>query len=125
MTAAAYLATALLVILTAFQLALAAGAPWGKAAYGGVWPGVVPKGIRINSLVFGAVIYPIVILYVLDAGEVFESSWLPAPSVVLWVLVAFFAIGTVMNAISRSKIERLWAPVTAILLVCTLVLALG
>ena len=42
--------------------------------------------------------------------------------VVLWVLVALFAIATVMNGISRSRIERaIWTPVSAVLLVCALV----
>jgi hypothetical protein len=53
MEAAAIIATVLLLILNLFQLALAAGAPWGAAAYGGGWEGVLPRGIRINSLVFG------------------------------------------------------------------------
>jgi hypothetical protein len=38
------------------------------------------------------------------------------------VLVALFAIATVMNGISRSRIERaIWTPVSAVLLVCALV----
>ena len=125
MQATAIVATVLLVVLMLFQLALAAGAPWGAAAYGGAIPGVLPKGIRINSLLFGLVAYPLIILYILDAGGVVESSWLPGRSVVLWVLVAFFALGTVANAASRSKIERLWAPVTLTIGVCILILALG
>jgi len=125
MEAAAILAVVLLGVITLFQLALAGGAPWGRAAYGGVWPGVLPKGMRINSLVFGLVIYPVIILYVLDAGGLLESSWLPVSSVVMWVLVVFFAIGMVMNAISRSKIERLWAPVSLLLTISTIILALG
>jgi hypothetical protein len=125
MEATALVATIFLTVLTLFQLALAAGAPWGSAAYGGAFPGVLPKGIRINSLVFGLVLYPLIILYVLDAGAVVESSWLPGRSVAVWVLVAFFAIGTVANAASRSKIERVWAPVTLVIGVCTLILALG
>ena len=125
MQATAIVATVLLVVLTLFQFALAAGANWGAAAYGGAFPGVLPKGIRINSLLFGLVAYPLIIAYVLDAGGVVESSWLPGRSVVLWVLVAFFAIGTVANAASRSKIERLWAPVTLTIGVCILILALG
>lgn len=125
MTAAAYLAAVLLVAQAGFQLALAAGAPWGRAAYGGVWPGVLPKGIRINSLVFGVLIYPLLILYVLHVGEVATFDWLPAPDVVIWVMVVFFGLGMLANAFSRSKVERLWAPFTLILTICTLVLALG
>lgn len=114
----------ILAVLTAFQIALAAGAPWGAAAYGGVWPGVLPKGIRINSLVFGLVIYPLIGLYVIDRGGLAAFDWLPARGAAIWVLVAFFAIGAVLNLISRSKVERLWAPVAFTASVCALVLAL-
>ena len=110
-----------------FQVALAAGAPWGEAAYGGVFPGRLPKGMRINSLVFALIVFPAVILYILDIGGVMESSWLPGSrTFVIWVLVVFFGLGTLMNGISRSRIERiLWTPVNAALLICCLVLALG
>ncbi|AUZ88154.1 hypothetical protein CVO76_11280, partial [Arthrobacter agilis] len=41
------LATALLAVVAAFQAALAAGAPWGAAAYGGYTPGTLPARFRI------------------------------------------------------------------------------
>jgi hypothetical protein len=126
MTTAAYVATVILVILSLFQLALAAGAPWGKASWGGAWEGVLPRGIRINSLVFGAFLYPLVILYMLDAGGVSEFDFLRAEGIVLWVLVFFFVTGTITNAMSRSKIEKMiWTLPTAVLAICTLILAIG
>ena len=126
MESATVVAVVLLGTLTLFQLALAAGAPWGAAAYGGSWPGVLPKGIRINSLVFGAVLYPVCILYVLDAGAVGESPWLPGSrTVVMWALVAFFTVGTLANVASRSKVERLWGPVSLLIGVCCAIIALG
>jgi hypothetical protein len=122
----ALVATVLLVVLTLFQLGLAAGAPWGAAAYGGGWTGVLPKGMRINSLVFGLVIYPLIILYVLDAGEVISSGWLPGSrTVAMWVLVAFFGIGSIANFASRSKVERWWGPVALVVGICCAVLAVG
>lgn len=126
MTAAAWIAIVLLGILTLFQLALAAGAPWGRAAYGGVWEGVVPRGIRINALVFGLLIYPFITLYFFDSGEIAEFDWLPGDAVVMWVLVVFFGFSAVMNAISRSNVERnIWTGPALALTICTLVLALG
>jgi hypothetical protein len=125
MEGAAIVAAVLMAVIGAFQLALAAGAPWGVAAYGGTWPGVLPKGIRINSLGFGAVVYPLAILYILDAGGSAEFSWLPASQVVVWVLVAFFGLGAVVNAASRSKIERWWAPVALAITVCCVIVAIG
>jgi hypothetical protein len=126
MTTAAYIATAILGVLIVFQLALAAGAPWGKASYGGAWEGTLPKGMRINSLVFGAFLYPLGILYLLDAGGVAEFDFLRANGLVLWVLVFFFVTGTITNAISRSKIEKMiWTVPTAVLAICTFILAMG
>ena len=126
METATVVAVVLLGTLTLFQVALAAGAPWGAAAYGGSWPGVLPKGIRINSLVFGVALYPVCILYVLDAGGVSEFSWLPGSRpVVMWALAIFFAVGTFANFASRSKIERLWGPVSLLISVCCVFIALG
>lgn len=126
MTIAATIALVLVAAQIVFQLGLAAGKPWGDAAYGGTWPGVLPKGMRINSLVFALAVYPLIALYLIDAGEIAEVDWLPADGVVIWVLVVFFGLGTLANAASRSKIERkIWLVPTAIMFVCTLVLALG
>lgn len=127
MEIAAIVAAAGLAVVIAFQLALAVGAPWGRAAYGGGSPGVLPPGLRVNSAIFGLVMFPVVVLYVLDIGRVIEADWLPGSrTFVIWVLVVFFAIGTLMNGISRSRFERmLWTPMNVVLLVCCLVLALG
>ena len=45
--------------------------------------------------------------------------------IALWVLVVFFAIGTMVNALSRSPRERIWSPVSAVLAICCAILALG
>lgn len=126
MEAVAILAVVPMLVLTLFQLALAAGAPWGAVAYGGNWPGVMPKGLRINSLVFGLAIYPIAMFYVLDAGGVSAFTWLPGSRVfVMWVLAVLFAVGALANFTSHSKPERLWGPVALLIAVCCAVLALG
>jgi hypothetical protein len=125
MTIATIIMLVLIAVLVAFQLGLALGKPWGAMAYGGNWPGVLPKGLRINSGVFALIMYPIVALYVLDAGGLATFAWLPARSSVIGVIAGFFAIGTLANAFSRSKPERLWAPVSLALAVCAAVIALN
>jgi hypothetical protein len=119
---AAWVAVILLLVLVGFQVALAAGVPWGKAAYGGASATLTPAQ-RVSSGV-AAVIWALVAWFFLAlaiptlAGPV-PDSW---QIVVLWVLVALFAIATAMNGISRSRIERaIWTPVSAVLLVCALV----
>lgn len=43
----------------------------------------------------------------------------------IWLAVAFSAIAAVLNTITRSAGERrLWAPVTYVLFVCSLIVAL-
>jgi hypothetical protein len=126
MTTAALIATALIGALVAFQVALALGAPFGAAAWGGRNAGVLPRGLRIASGIVGVVVYPVMAAVILAAGGVIDDEWLPVdPVVAMWVLTAFFALGAVVNAISRSAPERVWAPVSAILAVCCAFIALG
>lgn len=125
MTIAAPIALALLAILWVFQLALALGAPLGAAAWGGQRPGVLPSRLRLASALVCVVVYPLIAAVILAAAGLI-ADWLPLDhSIPMWVLVAFFALGAVMNAISRSAPERIWAPVAAILAVCCAVIALG
>ncbi len=110
----------------AFQLALALGAPWGAAAWGGRNPGVLPTGLRVASAFVGVVVYPLIALVILAAGGAIADDWLPiGRTVVMWILAAFFVLGTVVNAISRSPIERIWAAVSLALAVCCAVIALA
>lgn len=126
MSAAAIIFSIAAAVLGLFQIALAAGAPWGAASYGGSHPGVLPKRLRIVSGVFGITVYPAMIVFVLYAGDVvgtgLDGGW---SDVVLWVLAAFFTFQTVINAISPSRIERIWAPVALVMAICAVVLVLG
>ena len=126
MQVAGVIAVVLLGVLGAFQLALALGAPWGSAAWGGQNEGVLPGRLRVSSGVAGVVIYPLMILYVLVSSELIEADWLPgAGSVAMWILVAFFGIGTLANFASRSRIERIWGPVSLVIAICCVVIAVG
>jgi hypothetical protein len=125
MKLAATIATVLLVVVIVFQLALALGAPLGKAAWGGRHQGVLPTRFRIASGVVGAIIYPLIIVGVLDAtfgdDQLLPGNGAPA----MWVLTAVFTVGAVANFVSRSPVERLWTPVSAGIAVCCSVIASG
>lgn len=124
MDIAALVAAAALAVIALFQLALALGAPWGGVAWGGTHPGTLPVGLRIASGIAGAVVYPMLILVVLEAGGRIVVSWLPDDTtLLLWVLAGFFLLGTVMNLVSRSKPERIWGPVSLVVAVCCALLA--
>ena len=74
----------------------------------------------------GSIVYPLIILAILSASGLLRIDGLPvAGAVAMWVLTAFFLLGTLMNAVSRSRRERIWAPVSLVIALCCAVIALG
>ncbi|QHK20677.1 hypothetical protein GU243_14115 [Pseudarthrobacter psychrotolerans] len=122
---AATTACVLLAALAVFQAALVAGAPLGRFAWGGQH-NVLPAKLRTGSATS-------IILYVLFAYVALARAGFAAPlvnqgftDVFCWVLTAYFALGIVLNGISRSKPERLvMTPTVVILTALYLVLALS
>lgn len=126
MTVAAIAAVVLLLVIVAFQAALALGAPWGFAAWGGRHPGVLPRRLRIASGIAALIIYPLIIVLVLAAAGLIDADWLPVDrSLVMWVLAGFLALGALANFVSRSPRERFWGPVALAIAVCCGIIALG
>ena len=99
---------ALLAGVALFQLGLAAGAPWGAAAWGGARPGRLPAGLRAASGASAVLI-----------GGIAATAAVPelVPSGtrarVLRGAAIYLALGVPLNAVSRSPVERVWAPVNA------------
>jgi hypothetical protein len=125
MTAAAVIAVVLLVVVWVFQIALAIGAPLGSASWGGQNKGQLPTRLRIASGVASVVVYPLIVVYVLGASGLIAIDWVPAGSLGMWLLSVFFGAGAVMNLASRSRIERVWAPVSLVISVCCAIIAIG
>jgi hypothetical protein len=122
---AAYLAIAVLAGIALFQAGLAAGKPWGRAAWGGRHPGVLPMRLRIASAIVAAAVYPLLIAYVASSAEIVSAWALPgAGSAMMWALTGFFLVGAVMNAASRSPLERWWAPLALLVAGCCALVAL-
>jgi hypothetical protein len=122
--AAAWVAVSLMAVIEIFQLALALGAPGGAAAWGGSYPGVLPMRLRVASGLAAVFIYPPMAILLLDNGSVIDVGWDVSP-VWIWMLVGFFALGAFANSASRSKPERIWAPVSAVIAACCAVIAVG
>ncbi len=115
---AAVVAVVLLAALAVFQVALAVGAPLGHLAWGGQYR-VLPSRLRVGSAVSTA-LYAVFAVVIWAAAS--RSSGVA--EVGIWVLTAFFGIGVLMNAISRSRPERLlMTPVVLVLAVCCLAIA--
>jgi hypothetical protein len=120
----AILACALLAGLAVFQGALIAGAPLGKMVWGGQQR-ILPANLRIGSAVS-------IGLYAFFAYAALAKAGVAPPlmgesftSVTMWVMTAYFALGVLMNGISRSKPQRLvMTPIAASLAALYLVLAL-
>jgi hypothetical protein len=122
---AAVLAAVGFLVIAAFQVALALGAPIGHAAWGGK-QARLPTRLRIGSAV-AVVIWILATLIVLGRAG-FEVS--PFPDVAerwgTWILVGLLPVGAVMNLASSSRWERsLWGPLALILALLTLVVALN
>jgi hypothetical protein len=115
---------ALLAGLAVFQVLLAAGAPLGRFAWGGRHV-VLPAGLRVGSAVSVAV-YAVVAVVLLARADVLDVLPDGLVHVLTWVLTGYLALGTAMNAVSRSRPERLvMTPVALALAVACLLLALG
>lgn len=121
-TANLYLLLAGIVVL--FQLALAAGAPWGHLAMGGKYPGKFPPRIRFLSI-FNAVILLALGGVVAARAEIYLQGLRDLSTWAVWIVVVFSALSMVANLATSSKPERaLWGPVSIVMLICSLIVAL-
>lgn len=96
--------------MAAFQLAIAAGAPVGRASYGGAHPGVLPSRLRAVSA-GSALVYS-----GLAATVASRRTPVRVRRRVLTGVAALMGVGVVMNGVSPSWPERaIWTPTTAVL----------
>ena len=121
--AAAYSFIVLTAGVVLFQLALVAGMPWGEAAWGGAYPGVLPPAMRFASAASA------LLLTQLGAVIALRARLRGNPSRTMikkaaWGVVAFCVLSVMLNAITPSVIERvIWLPVTLAMLVSSVVVA--
>lgn len=107
-----------------FQIALAAGVPWGEAAWGGQ-PARLPTGLRVGSGIVSVVYAAAAPLIVLGRAGYFgrdSSSWVFRSGT--WFLAALMALGTLLNFASASRWENyLWGPYSLTLAILCVVVA--
>lgn len=116
-TIAALISAATHFAIAVFQIFLVAGKPWGEYAWGGQHHGVLSRPLRFGSAVSAVVLLSFTLINLCYAGIIV----LPLPALTVlrlqWAIAVYAGLGTVMNAISRSRRERLlWTPVCAVLL---------
>src|SRR5512139_920020 len=101
-----------------FQIALAAGAPWGAYAMGGAFPGQFPPTLRVTALIQAALLIGMALIVLARAGLILPGWW-RASRWLIWFVVGFAALSLFLNLITPSAGERgIWAPVTFVLLLC-------
>ena len=109
--------------VVAFQIAMAAGAPWGAYAMGSASPGQYPPALRIAALVQAALIVGMAAIVLSRAGLIL-AGWSRVSRWLVWVVVVVTAVSLVLNLITPSAGERaLWGPVLLILLASSVVVA--
>jgi hypothetical protein len=118
-------AAVLYILIAAFQLALAFGAPWGKAAFGGA---VEQPGLELRtSSVVAVVVWSAAALIVLKRAGF--TIWAPLPKkalpVAVWVLFGLSIASNLLNAITPSALERaIWLPFSLVLTAVIAVVAI-
>ena len=109
--------------VVAFQIALAAGAPWGAYAMGGASPGQFPPAMRVSAIVQAVLLTGMAVVILARAGLVLPG-WSRVSLWLVWIVVAITAISLVLNLISPSAGERaIWLPTLSLLLISSLIVA--
>jgi hypothetical protein len=116
--------TVVLALLAVFQLALALGAPLGRFAWGGRHR-VLPARLRVGSAI-SVLVYALIAVIAWDRVGAIDVFGEPFSEIAMWVVFAYFVLGILMNAISRSKPERYtMVPVSIVLAVLSFFIAMG
>ena len=109
--------------VVAFQIALAAGAPWGAYAMGGASPGQFPPALRIAAIIQAALLAGMAAVILARAGLILPG-WSRASHWLVWIVVALTAFSLVLNLLTSSAGERaIWAPTLSLLLISSLIVA--
>lgn len=114
---------ALICIVVLFQLALAAGLPWGEYAMGGRFPGKYPPALRLASLIQILILMLLAFIVMSKSDIVPYQTW---TGFGIWLVAGFSAISLFLNTITKSVWERrIWAPVSLLMLVTSLIVAIS
>jgi len=100
-------------VVVIFQGCLAIGLPWGAASMGGKYPGKYPPRMRIVALVNMIVLSVFALIVLVNSGLVLPKL-LSFSNYAIWFVVVFGFISIILNTITKSKIERIWIPVTLV-----------
>jgi len=111
--------------LSIFQLLLALGKPYGKAAYGGKYD-VLPDNLRILSCI-AILIFMAASLFVAVRAEFLINFPFPdIANIGVWVFALYLSFNTVLNSVSESKLEKkIMTPISFTAAICLFIVALS
>jgi hypothetical protein len=115
--------SSLLAVFLLLQRLLALGVPLGEYAWGGQNGKILPIKWRIASVVSSFFFLFSIHMVLSKTGVVAEVN----PTFVngfMWFLTMYLGLGIIMNAFSRSKKERIWAPVLTVMCVISLLITI-
>ncbi len=108
-----------------FQLALIIGMPLGEYAMGGKFQGKLPFAMRVAAVIQILILFFFMIIVTTKSGWLFQQYYVYSKTAI-WFVVAFSILATVLNLITPSKKERkIWAPVSIMLLICSVIIAIN
>lgn len=92
---------------------------------GGAYPGRFPPRLRVGALVQAGLLAVLAVIVLAEAGLVLPELAANYPWLI-WLAVGFSGVSVVLNAITRSAVERrIWLPVAIVMLVSSLLVALA
>lgn len=129
-TILAWFAAILFAVLAVFQLALAAGAPFGNVVYGGrkaLPDNRLPRGLRIASVFASLILLGFAWIMLARAGAISTQVSETVIAIASWFVVAYMALNTAGNLMAAHWFERwVMGGITALLVVvCAIVAAAG
>jgi len=121
---AALIAVVVFALVSVIQLLLALGLALGKLAFGGKYERL-PTNMRIMSIV-AIGIFVLASLSVLErAGIIIIFNNPIFVLVIVWVIAVYLAFNTFLNAMSKSKKEKLiMTPLSLISAICCFIVAI-
>ncbi len=121
---AATIAVVLFTGMSIFQFLLVLGLPFGHLAYGGKYK-KLPSKMKIISLI-GIVIFIFASLSILEQAEIITIfNNLMLVTVFVWIIAVYLAFITLMNAISKSRWEKLiMTPISLTLAICCFIVVI-
>jgi hypothetical protein len=121
---AALVTVVIFAVVSIIQLLLALGLPLGKLAYGGKYERL-PTNMRIMSIV-ALGIFVLASISVLERAGIITIFNNPIFTVVVvWFIAVYLALNTLLNALSKSKKEKLiMTPLSLIAAICCFIVAI-